>query len=219
MMATKKNKTTFQRPNFSISKINQEKGTQLYTNFFNACKNNLTKNAKVFATFAVIKRLINRSKVDPTKDFIVEVIKRLEKDKINSEIAMQIAELGQSQAQSLQKIALIRMIPYFLGLLGIIVLTALSLSVRPLAFNNPELLKFIIPMFLFIPLFVWGIRKRKEIKFDLLAANVVLQAASAYASAKMQGKGTIAAMQNLEEMRRRAKSIQDKEANKKKEKK
>lgn len=219
MMATKKNKISLQRPNFSISKINQEKGTQLYTNFLNACKNNLSKNPKSFSTYEVVKRMITRSKADPTKDFIIEVIRRLEKDKINSEIAMQIAELGQSQAQNLQKVALIRMIPYFLGLLGIIVLASLALSVKPLAFNNPELLKFIIPMFLFIPLFVWGLNKRKEVKFDLLAANIVLQAASAYASAKMQGRGTIAAMQNLEEMRRKAKALQEKESAKKKEKK
>jgi hypothetical protein len=50
---------------------------------------------------------------------------------------------------------------------------------------------------------------------DMLATNIFLQAASAYASAKLQGKGQIAAMQNLEEMRRKAKTMEAKKSEKK----
>jgi hypothetical protein len=71
-------------------------------------------------------------------------------------------------------------------------------------------------MICFIPLFVWGIARRKSAKLDMISINVVLQGATAYASAKMQGKGQIAAMQNLDEMRRKAKSMEKKQKETKK---
>ncbi len=216
MATTKKNKITLQQPDFSISKSNQEKGNLLYNNFYNGTKTRLERNPKAFSSMALIQRTIKQSKEDPSMEFIMEVIRRLEKDKVNSETALQIAEIAQSQSQQMQKITLLKMIPFFVGLLGMMVFAVLSFTVRPLSFTNPELLKFMIPMALFIPIFIWGLKRRKDSKFDLLAANVVMQGASAYSSAKMQGKGQIGALQNLEEMRRRAKTMQAKETEAKK---
>ena len=69
---------------------------------------------------------------------------------------------------------------------------------------------FTAPLAFFIPLLIWGMNKRKEAKVDMLAINVLMQASSAYSSAKMQGKGSIAAMQNLSEMRTRSKKLEEK---------
>ncbi len=74
-------------------------------------------------------------------------------------------------------------------------------------------------MIFFLPLLIWGIIRRKSAKLDMISINVVLQGATAYASAKMQGKGQIGAMQNLDEMRRKAKSMDKKSKESKKEKK
>ncbi len=204
------------QPDFSVSKVNQERATKLFENFMNATKRNIEKNISEFSTLSALKRLLKGSKNDPTDAQILEVIKRLDRDKINSQIAIQISEFCQIKAQNLQKITLLKLIPFFIGSIGLVVLGSLTLMVKPLSLQNPEIYKFLIPMLIFIPLFVWGILRRKSAKLDMISINVVLQGATAYASAKMQGKGQIAAMQNLDEMRRKAKSMEKKQKETKK---
>jgi hypothetical protein len=218
MQTTKKNRMLIKQPDFSVSKVNQERATKLFDNFMNATKRNIEKNLQEFSTFSAIKRLVKGSKNDPTDAQILEVIKRLDRDKINSQIAIQISEFCQIKAQNLQKITLLKLIPFFIGSLAMIVLTALALTVKPLSISNPEIYKFILPMIFFLPLLIWGIIRRKSAKLDMISINVVLQGATAYASAKMQGKGQIGAMQNLDEMRRKAKSMDKKSKESKKEK-
>jgi hypothetical protein len=216
MQIAKKNRNSIQQPDFSVSKVNQERATKLFDNFMNATKRTIEKNISEFSTLSAIKRLLKGSKNDPTDAQILEVIKRLDRDKINSQIAIQISEFCQIKAQNLQKITLLKLIPFFIGSLGLLVLGTLTLTVKPLSLQNPEIYKFLIPMICFIPLFVWGIARRKSAKLDMISINVVLQGATAYASAKMQGKGQIAAMQNLDEMRRKAKSMEKKQKDTKK---
>lgn len=216
MQIAKKNRNSIQQPDFSVSKVNQERATKLFDNFMNATKRTIEKNISEFSTLSAIKRLLKGSKNDPTDAQILEVIKRLDRDKINSQIAIQISEFCQIKAQNLQKITLLKLIPFFIGSLGLLVLGTLTLMVKPLSFQNPEIYKFLIPMVFFIPLLIWGIARRKSAKLDMISINVVLQGATAYASAKMQGKGQIAAMQNLDEMRRKAKSMEKKQKETKK---
>jgi|GEM_PF-1602513 hypothetical protein len=216
MQISKKNRTMIKQPDFSVSKVNQERATKLFENFMNATKRNIEKNISEFSTLSALKRLLKGSKNDPTDAQILEVIKRLDRDKINSQIAIQISEFCQIKAQNLQKITLLKLIPFFIGSIGLVVLGSLTLMVKPLSLQNPEIYKFLIPMLIFIPLFVWGILRRKSAKLDMISINVVLQGATAYASAKMQGKGQIAAMQNLDEMRRKAKSMEKKQKETKK---
>lgn len=216
MQIAKKNRNSIQQPDFSVSKVNQERATKLFDNFMNATKRTIEKNISEFSTLSAIKRLLKGSKNDPTDAQILEVIKRLDRDKINSQIAIQISEFCQIKAQNLQKITLLKLIPFLIGSLGLLVLGTLTLMVKPLSFQNPEIYKFLIPMVFFIPLLIWGIARRKSAKLDMISINVVLQGATAYASAKMQGKGQIAAMQNLDEMRRKAKSMEKKQKETKK---
>lgn len=210
MQVTKKNRATIQRPDFSVSKANQEKAGQIYQNFYNGTKRQLEKNKGDFSTFSMVKRAIAKDKNDPTDSHILEVIKRFEKDRIHSQVAIQLSETAQGQAQNMQKLTLIKMIPFFVSLLGILVLGTLAAMQKPFDIQSFEVLRFLVPMGILVPVFIWGMMKRGEAKFDMLTVNILLQASSAYAAAKMQGKGSIAAMQNLGEMRRKSKSMEAK---------
>lgn len=205
-----------QQPDFTVSKINREKAEKLFDNFYNGTLREIKRQKKAFSSFAMISRMLKKTGDDPTDKAAMEVVSRLERDKVNSQIAIQIAEICQSKAQNLQKVTMIKMIPFFIGIIGVSILGVLAFMAKPLSFDNPDFVKFLIPQVLFVPLLIWGFLRRGEAKFDMITANVVLQGSSAYASAKMQGKGKVGAMQNLQEMKRRAKSVEE---NQKKEKK
>lgn len=206
----RKNKSVFQQPNMDISKNDVAKLDKLYGNFYEGARRQVKSNIKKFSTFSMLKNQFSKKKEDTSDALILEVIKRMEKDKLQANIAINMAEKCQGQAQNIQKTSLIKMIPFLLAVLGIIVSISLALSVRPLSFSNQSLLMYLAPLVLFIPLFFWGSAKRKDAKVDMLAINILMQAASAYSSAKMQGKGAIAAMQNLSEMRTRSKKLEEK---------
>lgn len=201
---------TIQQPDLTVTKANQEKAGKMYDNFVNGVIRQVKGELGVFSTWATIMRFVTKNKVDPSEKHIYEVIKRFERDKVNSQIALQISDITTRKAQSLQKITLIKMIPFLAGMLGMIVLISLTIATRPLEFSNPTIQKYLIISAIFFPLFIWGYFKRGEAKLDMVATNILLQASSAYASAKMQGKGGIAAMQNLGQMRRKAKAMEQK---------
>jgi len=219
MQVTKKNKATIQRPDFTVSKANQEKAGQIYQNFFTGTKRQLEKNKGNFSTFSMVKRAIAKDKNDPTDAQILDVIKRFEKDKVHSQVAIQLSETAQGQAQNMQKLTLIKMIPFFISLIGILVLGTLAAMQRPFDIQSFEVLRYLIPVGILVPVFIWGMLKRTEAKFEMLTVNILLQASSAYAAAKMQGKGSVAAMQNLGEMRRKSKAMEEKSKVKKKDSK
>lgn len=200
---------TLQRPDMSISKANQEKATQLYNNFFSGIKRQVDKDKKQFSTFSMLRRMISKDKTDPMDNHILEAVRRLERDKIHSQVALQLSEIAQSQAQNMQKLTLIKMIPFLVSLLGMIILGSLAFSQKPFDIQSFEVLRFLIPMAILVPVFIWGMIKRSSAKLDMLSINILLQASSAYATAKMQGKGAVAAMQNLSEMRRRSKRMEE----------
>lgn len=217
MKTMRKSKSVFQQPNMDISKNDIAKLDKLYGNFFNGTQRQVKENISQFSTFNMLKNQFSKNKQDdPSNELILETVRRMEKDKLQANIAMNIAERCQTQAQNIQKTSLIKMIPFLLAVLGIIICLSLALSQRPLEITNPDLLKFLAPLVLFVPLFFWGSNKRKEAKVDMLSINVLMQSASAYASAKMQGKGAVAAMQNLSEMRTRSKKLEEKNKQKKK---
>jgi uncharacterized membrane protein YqjE len=219
MQVTNKSKTIMRQPDLSISKANEEKGIKVFDNYMNGARRQVTRDAASFSTWSQVRRLVTKTKIDPSEKHIFEIVKRMEKDKVHSQVALQLTEMTTTKAQNLQKLTLIKMIPFFLAILGLIVVTALILVTRPLAFSNPIVQRYLIISAIFIPMLIWGLKRRTEAKMDMLATNIFLQAASAYASAKLQGKGQIAAMQNLEEMRRKAKTMEAQKSEKKSEKK
>jgi hypothetical protein len=210
MKTMRKNKSAFQQPNMDISKNDIAKVDKLYGNFYEGARRQVKTDIKKFSTFSMLKNQFSKKKEEASDSLILEVIKRMERDKLQANIAINMAEKCQGQAQNIQKSSLIKMIPFLIASLGIIVCISLALSTRPLNFSNQSLIMYLAPLALFIPLFFWGSMKRLDAKIDMLTINVLMQAASAYSSAKMQGKGAIAAMQNLGEMRSRSKKIEEK---------
>ncbi len=210
MQVTNKSKTIMRQPDLSISKANEEKGIKVFDNYMNGAVRQVARDASSFSTWSQVRRLVSKTKIDPSEKHIFEIVKRMEKDKVHSQVALQLTEMTTTKAQNLQKITLIKMIPFFIAILGLIVLTVLILMARPLAFTNPIVQRYLIAAAIFVPLLVWGLKSRAEAKMDMIATNILLQASSAFASAKLQGKGQIAAMQNLDEMRRKAKTMEAK---------
>lgn len=210
MQTMRKNKSVFQRPNMEVSKNDIAKLEKLYSNFYEGTRRLVKNDIKKFSTFNMLKNQIAKKKEDVSDTLILDVVKRMEKDKIQANLAMNIAEKCQTQAQNIQKTSLIKMIPFLIATIGVIVCVSLALSQRPLDFSNQAVIMFTAPLALFIPLFFWGSMQRKDAKVDMLTINILMQASSAFSAAKMQGKGSIAAMQNLGEMRSRSKKLEEK---------
>ncbi len=211
---------TVKMPDLSVSKANQEKASKLYGHFLNSVRTQLVRSGSEFSTLSTITRYLSKSKKpDPAEQQVMEVVRRMQRDKIHAEIALQLSETTAMSLQSMQKTIFIQMIPYLLGLLMTVTLVILALFVRPLEFSNPSLQRYLLLLLPASALFIWGLVTRSKMKFDMLALNVLMQASSAYGSAKMQGKGEIGALQNLAEMKRRAASMEKKNSAKKKESK
>ncbi len=211
---------TVKMPDLSVSKANQEKASKLYGHFLNSVRTQLVRSGSEFSTISTITRYLSKSKkADPAEQQVMEVVRRMQRDKLHAEIALQLSETTAMSLQSMQKTIFIQMIPYLLGLLMTVTLVILALFVRPLEFSNPSLQRYLLLLLPASALFIWGLVTRSKMKFDMLALNVLMQASSAYGSAKMQGKGEIGALQNLAEMKRRAASMEKKNSAKKKESK
>ncbi len=218
-MQGKKSKMTMRAPDLSVSKANQERALKLYGHFLTSIRTQLTHCANDFSTLTTISRFLSKStKPDPAEAHIMDVVRRMQKDKLHAEIALQLSETSALTLQSMQKTVIIQMIPYLLGLFLTIIFVVMALFVKPLEFSNPALQRYLLLMIPAVALLVWGLVTRSKMKFDMLSLNILMQASSAFASAKMQGKGEIGALQNLAEMKRRAASM-EKNSKKKKEQK
>lgn len=205
MAKTQQVQMKMQKPNFSVSKGNQEKALKVMDNFLNAAKKTVKSNLGDFSTLKAIFRFITKNQDDPADKYVLETVNRMTKDKLHQEIALYISEVMMSRLQDMQKAVMFRMLPYLLGAIATAVIVGLISFTRPLELSNPALIRYLIALGVALPLFIWGWISRNSVKVDLTASNILLQASSAYATAKMQGKGAIAAMQNLGEMKRRAK--------------
>lgn len=204
-------KMTMKAPDMSVSKANQEKATKLYGHFVGSVRKQVTSSSKDFSTWATLSRYLSKSKqIDPAEAQVLEVVRRMQKDKLHAEIALQLSETSATALQSMQKTVIIQMIPYLLGLLLTIVVASLAIFTKPLLFTNPVLQRYLLMLLPAVALLVWGLVTRAKLKFDMLALNILMQASSAYASAKMQGRGEIGALQNLAEMKRRAAAMEKK---------
>ena len=102
MKTMKKNKTVFKQPSFELSKNDVERKEKAYSNFFEGAKRQVKQDLGKFSSFNMIKNLILRKKEDPTNELILEIIKRMEKDKLQANISMHIAQKAQDQSQNIQ---------------------------------------------------------------------------------------------------------------------
>ncbi|MFN5847429.1 MAG: hypothetical protein ACK43K_02970, partial [Chitinophagales bacterium] len=104
----KKSQTQFTQPDFSLGRNEQDKAEQLYNNFYQGTRRQIEKDLKQFSTLNSIKRIFNKTLADPNDGQILEVVKRMEKDKLLAPMAFYIANKCQSQVFNLQKAILIK---------------------------------------------------------------------------------------------------------------
>ena len=206
-----KNKVSMQQQSFAVSRQNQGKAVHLIDNFTNGIKRQVQKNLKDFSTIATIKRLIQRSELDPSDKHILESIKRMEKDKIHAQVAIEMSEIARNRAEGMQKSTIFKLIPYFIGIAALLVLVGSSFFAQEYSLSDPTIVRNLIILPFAVALLIWGMVQRNKSKVEMVSANILFQAAAAYASAKAQGKGKVGALQNLQEMRMRAKNQQAKE--------
>ncbi len=213
-------KSTFQRPDMSISKGAEDKAYQLIENFNNGILRQVKNNASEFSTLKTLSRQLKKEEAtDPSDKIIFDSVKRMEKDKVQAQVALAMSQIAERRAQNIQSSSVMKMIPYFIGIAGLLTMVIVTFFFSgDLNFSNPAITRNLIISTVFVALLVWGIIQRKTFKYDILAASILHQVCSSYAAAKMQGKGAVGALQNLEEMRMRAKSMQEKEKAKKKKK-
>ena len=214
-----KNKVSMQRQSFAVSRNNQGKATTLIENFLGGIKRQIQKDLKNFSTIATVTRLVKKIEQDPSDKHILESVKRMEKDKLNPQVAMEMSEIARNKTEGIQRSTILKLIPYFIGIAGLLVLVISSFFAAELSFSDPTIQRNAILMPVFLALFIWGMVSRNKTKIEMLSHNILFQASAAYASARMQGRGKVAALQNLQEMRSRAKAMQAKEKAAKKNKK
>lgn len=151
-----KNKISFQRPDLSIDKSSEDKAYQLIDNFANGILRQVKENAKEFGTIKAIQRFLKQvTSEDPSDKIIYESIKRMDRDKISSQVSLSMSEIAMKRAQNLQKTSMIKMIPYLLGLAGLLTVIIMSFFSGPFNFTNPAVLRNLILGVLFTGLIIW----------------------------------------------------------------
>ncbi len=175
---------------------------QIINNYITHAEKYISENKKMFSSWnSIYNKFIKKTNFDPSTDYTKEIIKRMEKDKMTSQTAMNIAEVLMPEMQNVRKDILIMGIPFLLGVISAIVLTFLIIFSKPLGLNNPYVLGYSIGLCISAILIGFGSVQRKKIKNKTLTNMMLFQACTAYGGAKMQGQGSFGAFRLLEEMK------------------
>ena len=215
MKMQQRTQTKMQRPDLSVSKANQDKASRLIGNYLNATEKTVKANSSDFSMFTSLWNMITRKNLDPSEKHVLEIVKRMEKDKLHSQVALQITDITMNRVQNMQKAMIFKVIPYLLGIVATGVLLVLIFMAEPRTFENPLIQKYLLGLVFSLILLGYGAMSRNKVKTEMIASNLLFQASSAFATAKMQGKGSLGAMQSLAEMKKRAKSEEKKSKKKK----
>ena len=179
-----------------------EKTKQIINNYIVHSQKYISEHKKDFSSWSTVyHRFIKKDKVDPTFDHTKEIIKRMEKDKMTSQSAMQIVETLMPEVQNIKKEVLIMVLPLVLGIVLLITFSILLSFAKPFNFTNHFVIYWAIGIFVGAFLFGFGMFQRKKVKLITLSRTMLFQAATAYGAAKMQGQGSFGAFRILEEMR------------------
>jgi hypothetical protein len=186
-----------------MSKVIQEDRTkQIINNYINHAEKYINENKKLFSSWATIyNKVVKKNNVDPAMDYTKEIIKRMERDKVTSQTAMQISENLMPEMQNIKKDVLIMGIPFLIGVLLAITFTILIIFCKPLDLSNHYLIGYLIGLGISTVLIGFGSVQRKKVKNKTLTNMMLFQAATAYGAAKMQGQGSFGAFRILEEMK------------------
>ena len=182
--------------------IQEDKTKQIINNYINYAEKHINENKKLFSSWNTIyNKFVKKSNLDPAMDYTKEIIKRMEKDKITSQTAMQISETLMPAMQNIKKDVLIMGIPFLIGVILSITFTFLIIFCKPLSLDNPFLVGYLSGLGISAILIGFGSVQRKKVKNKTLTNMMLFQAATAYGAAKMQGQGSFAAFRFLEEMK------------------
>jgi hypothetical protein len=218
-MKGKANKISFEQQGVpNMGKVDYGRALELKEHYSTAIRKQLVKSKEKFSTFSSIKALIKKENTNNIQEYVSDTISRFFSQKLAANMALKISEISAADVSRLQKSMIFKILPYTLGVIGLTVMLILIAFTRPFLITNLELQIKLAASLLFIGMIIFGQQNRSKIKFDMLATNVLYQASAAYFTAKMQGKGKVAAMQNLDELNRRAQAEAAKEKASKKKK-
>lgn len=179
-----------------------EKVNQLINNYINYSTKHILEHKKDFSSFHTIyHRFIKKDKIDPAFEYTKEIIKRMERDKMSSQIAMKIAEELMPEMQKMRKEIIIMALPLLIGVILLLTFSILFSFTRPFNFTNPLIIYYSIGMFISGILLGFGVFLRTKIKIKTLTRTMLYQASTAYGAAKMQGQGSFGALRILDEMK------------------
>lgn len=179
-----------------------ERLNQTIINYLNHAQKYITQHKKEFSSWSTIyHRFIKKDKVDPVFDYTKEIIKRMEKDKMTSQSAMQIAETLLPDMQKMKKEIIFMAIPMLLGFIFLVTFSILFSFTRPFNLFNPYVTYYSIGLFISCILLGFGVFQRKRVKLKTLSKTMLFQASTAYSASKMQGQGSFGAFRILEEMK------------------
>ena len=179
-----------------------DKTRQTINNYINHAQKYILDHKKDFSSWSTIyNKFIKKNKIDPAFEYTKEIIKRLERDKVSSQSAMQMVETIMPEVKGMKKEVIIMVVPMILGAILLITFSLLFSFTRPLNLSNPFVVYYSIGMFVSGIIFGFGMFQRKKVKLVTLTRAMFFQALTAYGAAKMQGEGSFAAFRILEEMR------------------
>ena len=179
-----------------------EKIKQLINNYITHAHKYISEHKKDFSSWSTVyHRFIKKDKIDPAFDYTKEIIKRMERDKMTSQTAMNIVETIMPEMQNIKKSIILMVVPMIIGFILLITFSLLFSFTRPFNFSNPYMVYYAIGMFVSGMLFGFGVYQRKKIKLQTLSKTMLFQACTAYGAAKMQGQGSFGAFRILEEMK------------------
>ena len=179
-----------------------DKTRQIINNYINHAQKYILDHKKEFSSWSTIyNKFIKKNKIDPAFEYTKEIIKRLERDKVSSQSAMQMVETIMPEVKGMKKEVIIMVVPMILGAILLITFSLLFSFTRPLNLSNPFVIYYSIGMFISGLVFGFGMFQRKRVKLVTLTRAMFFQALTAYGAAKMQGQGSFGAFRILEEMR------------------
>ena len=180
----------------------EDKTNQIISNYLTHAEKYINEHKKEFSSFNTIyQKFIKKSNIDPAFEYTKEIVKRMEKDKLTSPQAMQIAEILMPRMKEMRNKVILMLLPMLVGVLMIIIFSILAGFARPFNLNNPFLIWYSIADILGFVSFIVGLFLRKRIKLDTVSNMMLFQAVTAYNAAKMQGQGTFAALRILDEIK------------------
>ena len=115
-----------------------DKTKQIINNYISHAQRYVLEHKKDFSSWNTIyNKFIKKNNTDPAFEYTKEIIKRLERDKVSSQSAMQMVETIMPEVKGMKKEVIIMVVPMILGAILLITFSLLISFTRPLNLSNP----------------------------------------------------------------------------------